>query len=169
METVVSLIPDDEHVPAVKRALAAAGFTENNMTILRQPVEVWQRLGGRRKMRTVLKKAAVGGLIGIGIGALYGIPAGVFNCVFMNCPQSISLFLWAIITLFWVVASGFLGTIIGLDQLERSLYSYVEGVRRGEALFVIQASPDRVPVAVDILQHKQGTVIHRIHGAMEIR
>jgi hypothetical protein len=162
METIVSLIPNDEHVTAAKQELETAGFAEDKINVLLQPVEVWQRLRGHQGIRAVAKKAALGAFLGLFVGAIYGVPAGIFNCKFMNCSLQTSVILWALITLFWVLAGGFLGGIIGLDKLEHSLYSYVEGVRRGEALFVVETPEERAPEARRILRQEQGTVIHEI-------
>lgn len=167
METVISLIPNDEHVAKTKQALEAAGFIENKINVLRQPADVWRRLDGRQKIWTVAKKAGLGALIGLLIGALYGIPAGIFNCRFMNCSLQTSVIMWALISLFWVIGGAFLGAIIGLDKLEYDLYSYIEGVRRGEALFVVETTEKQVQAAEQILQQAHGTVIHDIHEEME--
>ena len=169
METVISLIPNDEHVATARQALEKAGFTKRNISVLFQPADVWQRLGGRQKVGALAQKAVLGALIGLVVGALYGIPSGVFNCKFMNCPLETSATLWALISLYWVVAGGFLGVIVGLDRLERDLYSYVEGVRRGETLFVIETPEERAQEAEQILRQEQGTVIHDIHEEMEAR
>lgn len=162
METIVSLMPNDEHITAARQELETAGFAEDRINVLRQPVEVWRRLRGYQGIRAVAKKAALGAFFGILVGALYGIPSGFFNCKFMNCSLETSVILGALITLFWVLAGGFLGSIIGLDQLERGLYSYVEGVRRGEALLVVAADRDQVPIARRILQQEWGTVIQDV-------
>ncbi|MFO7680923.1 MAG: hypothetical protein R6X34_12810, partial [Chloroflexota bacterium] len=127
------------------------------------------QLGGHQKIRAVVKKAVLGGAIGLIVGALYGIPAGIFNCRFMNCPLETSVVMWALITLFWVVGGGFLGGIIGLDELEHDLYSYVEGVRRGEALLMVEVPEERAPEAMHILRQEYGTVIHGMYGEMEAR
>jgi hypothetical protein len=163
METVISLLPNDEHLAAARRELASAGFTQNRITVLFQPADVWQRLGGHQKVRAVVKKAVLGGVIGLLVGALYGIPAGIFNCQFMNCSLETSVVLWALITLFWILAGGFFGSIIGIDGLERDLYSYVEGVRRGEALVVVETPEEQALEARRILLQEQGTAVHEIH------
>jgi hypothetical protein len=169
METVISLIPNNEHVATTRQALETAGFAKSRISVLFQPADVWQRLGGRQKVRAVAKKAALGALIGLVVGAIYGISAGLFNYIFMHCPLETSVILWALISLYWLVAGGFLGAIIGLDRLERDLFSYVEGVRRGEALFVVKTSEERVQEAEQILRQEQGTVIHDIHEETEAR
>jgi hypothetical protein len=169
MDTIISLIPNDEHVATARRELTTAGFAENKISVLFQPADVWQRLGGHQKVRPVVKKAVLGGTIGLIVGALYGIPAGIFNCRFMNCPLETSVILWALITLFWIIGGGFLGGTIGLDELERDLYSYVEGVRRGDALFVVEVPEERAPEAMHILRQERGTVIHDVHEEMGVR
>ena len=169
METVISLIPNDKNVATTRQKLEMAGFAESKISVFFQPADVWQRLGGRQKVWAVAKKAGLGALIGLIVGALYGIPAGVFNCKFMNCPLETSVIMWVLISLFWVIGGAFLGTIIGLDKLEDDLYSYIEGVRRGEALFVIETSEERTSEAMRILRKEQGTVIHDIHEETEAR
>jgi len=163
METVVSLIPNDEHVAKAKQELEKAGFAKSKISVLFQPADVWQRLGGRQRFRTVIKDAVIGALFGLVIGAIYGIPTGIILCRFMNCPLQTGVVLWVIVTLFWVIAAGILGAIIGLNKLEDDLYSYVEGVRRGEALLIIETPIERASEALGILRHEHGTVIHEIH------
>jgi hypothetical protein len=162
MDTIISLIPDDEHVTAARQELEEAGIAKNKIDILSQPSDVWRRLGGRLKIRVVFKDAAMGALIGLFIGALYGIPAGVFNCRFMNCSLETSVILWVLASLFWVAVGGFIGAIVGLDRFEEEFYSYVEGVQRGEALFVVESSDDQAPEAMGILQQENGILIHDI-------
>jgi hypothetical protein len=130
---------------------------------------VWQRLRGHQKAQAVFRKAALGAVMGLVVGALYGVPAGFLNCRFMNCSIEMSITLGLLITLFWVLAGGFLGGIVGLDKLEHDLYSYIEGVRRGEALFVVEVPEKQAPEAVRILQQEHGTVIHDIHEETQVR
>jgi hypothetical protein len=124
---------------------------------------VWQRLDGHQKVRGVFKWATIGALLSLLVGAIYGVPVGIFNCIFMNCPLETAFILWALVTLFWIVVGGIIGAIIGLDKLEEDLYSYVEGVRRGEVLFMVEAAPEQAQQAVQILHDEQGSVIHDIH------
>jgi len=169
METVISLIPNDEHVEKAKQELEKAGFADSKIGVFFQPADVWQQLGGRQKFRIVVKDAAIGALFGLVIGAIYGIPTGIILCRFMNCPLQTGVVLWVIVTLFWVIAAGILGAIVGLNRLEDDLYSYMEGVRRGEALFVVETPEERVSDAMRIMRQEQGTVIHEIHEEIEAK
>jgi hypothetical protein len=165
MSTVVGLIADDEHVTLVGEALKAAGFSEDKISILCRPAEVWQRLEGRKKLRVVYRNALIGMLLGLVVGVLYGATAGILNCRLMNCPVTTSLILLALISLYWLAGGGFLGALIGLDRLERDLYSYVEGVRRGAALFVVESPEERAPEVAGIMAQEEGAVLHVLNAA----
>jgi hypothetical protein len=164
METIIGLIPNDRDVLVARQELEEAGFDKNKIDILLQPDEVWQRLGGRQKIRIVFKDAVIGMFIGLVVGAIYGVPAGYYNCVSMNCPFETSVILWAIISLFWVLAGGFIGAIVGLDRFEADFHLYVKGVQRGDALFVVETSEDQAPEAMRILRQEKGMLIHEMHG-----
>ena len=161
METITSLIPNDEHIAQAQQKFKEAGFANRNISVLFKQAAVWKRLRGSEKAQVVYKDAKIGALLGLLVSALYGIPAGLFNCLYASCTVGLSITFWIMISLFWVAAGAALGAIIGLDQLEYDLYSYVEGVRRGEALFVVEASEALAPVAVRILKQEHGSVIHR--------
>ena len=160
METIIGLIPNDDDVESARQELKNAGFPKNKINILFQPADVWQRLEGRQKIRIVFKDAVIGMFIGLIVGAIYGVPAGVYNCRFMNCPMGTSVILWMAISLFWVITGAFLGAIVGLDRFEADFYSYVEGVQRGEALFVVEASEKQAPLVQHILEQEHGILVH---------
>lgn len=162
MKTLVGLIPDDEHAALAGTALKTAGFAEDNVHILRRPAEVWTQLEGKKKMRVVLKDALIGMLLGLAVGALYGVVAGVMNCNRMTCSVTTSLIFLVLITLYWIVGGGVLGALIGLDGLEMALYSYVEGVRRGATLFVVETPEKQAPEVAGILKREAGSLIHAI-------
>ena len=167
METIVCLIPYDEHVATAREDLMMAGIAVNDIRVLLQPASVWQRLKGPLKIRKVFRYAALGALVGLAIGALYGLPAGYLNCTLMNCPIKTSVILGVLITLFWIFGGGLVGAIVGLDKLEHDLHSYVEGVRRGEAVMVVDATGKQASKVMRILRQDQGTVVREIHEEME--
>jgi hypothetical protein len=73
--------------------------------------------------------------------------------------------LLALISLYWIAGGGFLGALVGLDRLERDLYSYVEGVRRGAALFVVESPEERAPEVAEILAQEEGALLHVLNAA----
>jgi hypothetical protein len=160
VKTVMGLIPNDERVAAVSGALLAAEYSANQIDIFAEPSEVWQQLESHVKWRKVSKSVLAGMLFGAAIGALYGVLTAILNCRLLNCPVERSLVMLALISLFWIVGGGFIGAIVGFDRLECDFCSYVEGVRRGAALFVIESPKKRSPVAAGILAQEQGELIH---------
>jgi hypothetical protein len=112
MSTVAGLVPNDERANSVIASLGATGIAENQVVVLRQPADVWQRLDGHHKLRAVFRSALIGLLIGIVIGLCYGIPTGILNCRFMNCSIGNSLILLSLVTLYWAAGGAFLGAIV---------------------------------------------------------
>lgn len=160
MKTLISLIPDEEHITHAREALQAAGIGADDITALIRPAEVWERLRGRSKVPVALKYTLAGGVLGLLVGALYGIPAGIFNCSEMGCPFTTSTALLVVIVAYWVIGGLFMGAIVGMDRLEQDLYSYVEGVRRGAALLIVQTPDDRATDVTRILQEDRGLLVH---------
>ena len=167
MDIVVGLIPDEAHVTEARRELKAAGFAENNVSVLRTAADVWNKLSGHKKAQVVFKDAAIGALFGFALGSLLGVTTGILNCALMDCPVERSLVFLALIVLYCSLGGGLFGTIVGLDQLERPLYSYIEGVRRGQALFVVETSDERVSDAKRILEKERGIIIEDFHEEVE--
>ena len=163
MERVVGLIPNDEHVTSAMQELRAAGFAENKMCVLVKPDDVWKRLGGKKKAQIVYRDTIIGALLGFSLGSTFGVVAGVLNCTLMDCPIEKSLIFLALIVLFCTVSGGLFGAIVGLDQLDRVLDSYVKGVRYGQALFVVETCGQRTSDARRILDEAHGTAVQVIH------
>lgn len=160
MKMLLSLIPDGQHVARAEQALLAAGLGEGAINAVVRPAEVWERLGGPKKLRILFRYTALGALLGLGVGAFYGVPSGILNCSQMDCPFSTSTVLLALISVYWVVGGAFLGAIAGADHLEENLYSYVEGVRRGAALLVVETPDEQVSEVTEILHRESGLLVH---------
>ena len=163
MEKVVGVFSNDGDLLSSRKELAAAGFQGAEIRVSRQPNQVWQWLEGNKRVRRLLKSAGYGAAIGLVIGGLYGIPAGIANCAIGACSVATSLKFLAVIEAYWVLAGGFLGAIAGLDRLERALYAYVEGTRRGESVLVVESPPEKSAQAMEILRQHRGTAVQDIH------
>jgi hypothetical protein len=166
METIVGLIPDDAQLASAEQELIAAGFSGNKMHELLGSADFWKRQYSKEKERLIFKDAAIGALIGLSIGGLYGVIAGVLNCRLMDCPIGTSLTFLALIVLYCSFSGALFGAIIGLDRLERSLLSYVAKTRHFQALFVVETSTETSPEARHILE-KHGTVVDVNHEIMK--
>jgi hypothetical protein len=164
MQTLVSLIPNPDHVRRARQALLQSGIAPVDIITLRRPADVWQQLGGRKERSVVFRHALMGAALGLCVGALYGIPAGLMNCSEVGCPVTISGLLLTAITLFWIFGGAFLGIIMGMDKLERKIYSYVEGVRHGSELVVVKTSDEKAAEVSHILRTADGKLVHSIGG-----
>lgn len=162
MKTLVGLIPDTEHVKDTEGMMNAAGIRDYKLNVLDRPGEVWRRLGGHEKMRGVYKHALIGALLGLGVAALYGLPASITTCIYRGCAFSDNMGSLVAISLYWIIAGAFLGAIIGLDRLEQDMYSYVEGVRRGGSLMIVETPDEEVAQVAEILGHEGGLLVHTL-------
>lgn len=159
---LVGLLPDDRHLVHAQETLKAAGLGAGEVSALVRPAEVWERLRGRKKLTIVFRYVFAGAMLGVGVGALYGVPAGIMNCVVMGCSFTTSAILLAVITLYWVLGGAFVGAIIGADRLEQNLYSYVEGVRHGAPLLVVETPDEQASEVTRILREEGGLLVHSI-------
>jgi hypothetical protein len=152
METIVGLIPDEAHIKNAERELREAGISENKMHVLLGSANFWENLCSKEKARLVFKDAVIGAFIGLTLGGLIGMIAGVLNCRLMDCPIGTSLIFLALIVLYCAFAGALFGTWIGLDRAERSLLAYVADAHRDQALFVVETSTETAPEARHILE-----------------
>jgi hypothetical protein len=162
MKTLVSLIPDNESAAQAAEKLHTTGISRDRRCILCQPVEVWKRLGGDSRLHMVMRHAGYGALLGLAVGLLYGVPAGIMNCRATSCTVNTSLVFLTAISLFWVISGAFLGAIVGLDRLEKDLYSYVEGVRRGGALVMVDVPGNQADAVTRMLKEEHGLLVHQL-------
>lgn len=162
MTTIAALLPNDDHLTHAVETLAGRGVARERLRVLTQPAEVWQQLQGRRRVRIVFRDGLLGAGLGLVAGLLYAVPAGYLNCYLTGCPVSTSAALGLLVVAYWIAAGAFVGAIIGLNRLEMPLYSYMNGVRRGAALLLVDASDDEAPKVADILAHDSGMVVGRI-------
>ncbi len=163
METILGLVPDDVLAAEAKQEFKSAGFQENKIRVLRKPDDVWNRLNGHKKSRVLFRNVAIGAIFGLALGLLYGTTTGYCNCKLTDCPTGSSLVCLLLIVLFCIFVGGFFSALYSLGQLDRSLYSYVEGVRHGQVLLVVEASRENAPKIQRILEKAHGKAIQVIH------
>lgn len=165
MKTLVGLIPDNEHVATTVQAIKEAGIDEYQVSAPVHPATIWEAIGGHSKKRTLLKFAVYGGLLGLLVATLYGLPASILNCIHMQCPFADNLGLLLAITAFWIAAGAFLGAIVGLDRFERDLYVFTESIHRGASLMFVEAPDEQTSEVSQILQAEGGLMMGVYTGA----
>jgi hypothetical protein len=162
METIVGLLPDEDHLATALAELSAAGIAADRMQVGRQPAEVWRLMGGRSRAAAAFRQALKGALIGLALGATYGLVAGILNCRLMGCPLERSVIFFGLISLFSTLAGGLMGGFVGLDQLERPLYSLVHGAMRGQPLIMVQIQGEQACQVCQILADEQCLLVHNM-------
>jgi len=163
MEKIVGVFANDSDLLSSREELTAVGFQNAAIKVSREPSQVWQWLDGKKRLRRLLKSAGYGAAIGIVVGGLYGIPAGIANCTIGACSVATSLKFLVVIEAYWMLAGGFLGAIAGLDRLERALFAYVEGARKGESVLVVESPPEKSTQVMEIMRQNHSTAVQDIH------
>ncbi|MDV7391492.1 hypothetical protein RZS08_09075, partial [Arthrospira platensis SPKY1] len=110
-----------------------------------------------------MRYAAIGAALGVLLYGPVGFFAGYLDCKLMGCNQAIGATFLALGLLIGLVGGGVLGAVIGLNNLEQHLYAYVEGVRRGELLLMVEAPAPLGKAVVSLLRQEQGTVVRDLH------
>jgi len=164
MKTLVGLIPDNEHAVHAGEALQGAGIDTGRVSALARPGEVWERLGGQRKLHIVSRYGTYGALLGLAVSTIYALPLVIMFCPEMGCSSGTRFVLLGIMALVWTLGGAFMGTIAGADQLEQDLYSYVEGVRHGGVLLVVDTPDEQVAGVSRILRQEDGLLVHSLEN-----
>lgn len=160
MTTIATLFPDEAHTTGAQNALLALGVPQSNITLLQQPAAVWQHLGGSSRLRRASRSALIGAVLGLAMGAFLAIPATILNCSEFGCPTGSALTMALLICLYGAFGGGMLGAITGADDLEHDFRDYVEGVRHGATLLLVQSAGTADLVIYDILARERGALIH---------
>jgi hypothetical protein len=163
MTTVIGLVPQNKQADKVKQGLAQLGINAGQVKILAHPDAVWQQLGGHEKLRIVMRYAVIGAGLGVLLYGPVGFFAGYLDCKLMGCSQSIGATFLALGLFIGIIGGGVLGAIIGLNNLEQHLYAYVEGVRRGELLLMVDTPATLGKEVISLLRQEQGTVVRDLH------
>ena len=162
MQTVIGLIPQGEHVVHTQQKLAGAGISRDDVSVVDHPGAVWQRLNGGRHLRTLNRYGLFGAIAGLVITAVFGLLAtGVLTPGYMAAHATMAITILVISVLIGLGSGYVFGATLGLGDVDEYVYSYMEGVRRGDALLIVPASHEQQDQVADILRSEEGKVIQR--------
>lgn len=162
METIVSLIPDETHVTETRALLQDAGMSPDRVQIINQPETVWQQLNGRQDALTLRRDLGIGMLMGFLFFGFFGLMAAGFMCYLPLAQCTGVSFSWAIFAVALVIGllvGGFFGAMVGLGAMDEHLYDYVEGARRGQAVVIVRARGQEIPIALNILEREHALAL----------
>lgn len=163
MQTVIGLVPADNHLQNVQTKLEEVGLASEQIQQLRQPGTVWQKLNGRRHLRTVNKYGWIGALAGVVITTAFGVvAAGILTPGYMQAHPTTSITVLVLAVLIGLGAGWLFGATVGMGDVDEYVYSYMEGVRRGDVLLIVPAPEEDSDAIVDILRSENGKVIKQV-------
>lgn len=145
-------------------ALKEAGFAADDIGLVSQgdddKSDVAESL--REDIQDTTKEAAGAGALGGGaVGTIFGLTAGV-GVALVTGPLVAALGITAIGAGIGATYGGIFGTLIGMGIGEEDVQRYLEGIRRGETLLAVKASPEQASAAAGILrQHDASSVMIR--------
>jgi hypothetical protein len=159
MATVIGMFEHAQDVNNAINDLANAGFTKSQVGVVARH-EVLKKAG-----IDVTTGTEVGGIAGATAGGIAGLLVGIGALLIPGLDiVAAGSFLVAIgATVIGVVgggvAGGLVGALVGFGIGEASAEKYVQGVSRGHLLVTVQAEPDQVQTASDILRNNNAMEI----------
>jgi uncharacterized protein (TIGR02284 family) len=145
-KTVTGLFDGYESAEHASEILRRGGFAEEEISVVAQSQIVQERLGDDETQRA-LEGAGAGALGGAAIGGFAGLLAGAVTLVLPGVGPVLAG--GAVATAAGASAAGagigaayggFAGTLIGLGMSEQKAHLYVEGVKRGNVLLIVETT-----------------------------
>lgn len=162
METIVSLIPDETTVTETRILLQDAGMSPDHVRVIDQPETVWQQLNGHKDALALRRDMGIGMLVGVLFFGFFGLMAAGFTCYLPLAQCATVYFFWPAFVaaiLIGLFVGGLLGAVMGIGVMDEHLYDYVEGARRGQAVVLVRARGQEIPVALNILEREHAVAL----------
>ncbi|MFO7539130.1 MAG: PA2169 family four-helix-bundle protein [Chloroflexota bacterium] len=147
-------------------ALKEAGFTDKEIGVVNKGDEKTIMTESLRKdvQDTTRETAGAGALGGGAVGSIIGLTAGV-SVALVTGPLLPILGITAIGAGIGATYGGIFGSLIGMGIGEEDVQRYLEGIRRGETMVAVKASPDRAAEAAGILRQHNGRSVMTRHDS----
>ncbi len=160
----VGLFQDTAVAQQTITALKEAGFEADDIGLIRQDDEEKTDVAEALReniQETTRETAGASALGGGAVGTVFGLTAGV-GVALVTGPWLAALGITAIGAGIGATYGGIFGTLIGMGIGEEDVQRYLEGIRRGETLLAVKASPEQASAAAGILrQHDASSVMIR--------
>lgn len=159
----VGLFQDTAVAHQTITALKEAGFAADDISLVSQGDDKKEVAESLREdiQETTIETAGAGALGGGAVGTVFGLTAGA-GVALVTGPLVAALGITAIGAGIGATYGGIFGTLIGMGIGEEDVQRYLEGIRRGETLLAVKASPEQASAAAGILrQHDASSVMIR--------
>jgi uncharacterized protein (TIGR02284 family) len=161
---VLGLFRDTAAKQQAIAALKEIGFTDDDIGLVSQGDEDKEDIAESLRedvQQTTAETAGAGALGGGVVGSIIGLTAGA-SVALVTGPLVAALGITAIGAGIGATYGGIFGSLIGMGIGEEDVHRYLEGIRRGETLMAVQATPDQTAKAAGILrEHNAQAVMTR--------
>jgi uncharacterized protein (TIGR02284 family) len=150
---VLGLFKDTAVKEKAVSALKEVGFGKDEIGIVSQRDDREEVAESLREdvQQTTLETAGAGALGGGAVGSIIGLTAGA-GVALVTGPLVAALGITAIGAGIGATYGGIFGSLIGMGIGEEDVHRYLEGIRRGETLVAVKATPDQTAKAAGILR-----------------
>jgi hypothetical protein len=139
MAAVIGLFRNEVDVSAAIQKLNQAGFPQESIEIQTNPSLI-KGLLGCKATKTVTKYAAWGALFGIAVYLIFTLVAGWCECTIFGFGRNLAFIIVLAGLLIGTIIGALMGCLVGVDQYEKDTHLYVQGMRQGGRLIIVQAS-----------------------------
>jgi hypothetical protein len=152
MKTIVGLFEGHEGVGRARELLQVAGVGQDKVAVLDDTHQVWERMDCSHR-QSLFKDAATGAALVGTIYAVFGLFAGVCDSL-IGFPTGSCIGATIVFLLIGAFLGAFLGAFIGRAEAEKATHLYLEGVRRGFLLMLVQVEESNKTRVMRILEQE---------------
>lgn len=155
-KTVAALFENRIHLEEAIQDLLAAGVPQAEISLLtRQDLDESAKITGDEVSREAVKGAGTGAVAGV-VGGIVLSLAGVIVPGLGMVAAAGPLAALVVGGSLGIVGGGLVGALTGRKLSDEHVERYLDGVRQGSVLLLIEISDERVGEIEDILQRREG-------------
>lgn len=150
MRKIIGLLPGGSNIQLQFNELELQGLSSEDIHILNRENNVRDALGCEPFCK-VRDSSLLGALIGITIYAVFGLVAAWCECNLLGYGGPYGIFTLVGGILAGLFVGGSLGALVGLANSESGAHLYIQGVRMGDEMVVIEVPDQKVEIIKNLL------------------
>jgi hypothetical protein len=161
MKTIIGLVGSSVDIAQPIHRLQDSGITDDRVSVISQEKAV-RKLLGCEPSCVVMRYAAWGAAIGIAIYGIFAVFAALCQCGLMQYGRAygIGTFLGGVLAGAFVGVV--LGALVGMAEFEKDTHLYVQGVRMGDQVIVVQASETEIETVRAVLLQERASGVKAV-------
>jgi hypothetical protein len=149
MKTIIGLFERPERAEEMVAVLDKAGFAAENLMLLNRTEVLWHVLGCRPG-KILARDFSIGAMLEIALYTFFALAVAVSE-VAAGFPSQVALVVMVLFAALGILVGGLLGVIFGYGDAEEESRLYVQGLRQGGMVVVVQAEGEQVAQTIDLL------------------